>query len=393
MLGYTKTRAVHNAHWKHAEEDWIWQSVGVDANVPAPAISTAITFTVPAADHTTDGTGIPLRVGDYVEYDGGKGYVSVVVATTNAFVVTLAARTGYTYGAMTAGVTRVVPMYNSMGEKSTPIGSMSSDLSGFEFFAQTIREDHCVSGRSMAANFSWINWNGNRFWNHREIDNMYTRFDMRKERAVMIGDPTVAAVDPTATPMTGFIPWTITNGNIQPYGAAVTLTDLYALNDAADASKHGKRQFCIAGSQGVCRDLDNIVNNNFGGGAVFYGDADELLNEVLNLTFKGFMMDGDYSYIYKKVEEFTNPQGLGAPGLPYKDYGLVVPLDRTQTASTGSVPIAEVIHLSGDGENRREKLSSTGWNDGNNNDEKEFAILADMGTWPKLPEAWSLLRP
>lgn len=402
MMGKAGYKSIRKPRWDHARKSWRVTSVGVNANVPSPGANADITWVVPAADHVNDGTGIMFRQWDTVEFPNGiQGTVTAINTTTpNAFEVTVGAQAGVTYPALTAGVTRLIRISNSMPEGSSPITSISSDLTGVSFQAQTIRDDHEITGRGWNSAAAWVEFNGRDVWYLTDLDDLEHRFKRAKTMAILNQDPNQVPLpsDPSQTFMTGMIPWIIANGNEVNYGATWGLQQLRDMINLFDAQKTGQKDYFIMSGLPLRQKQDDLIRTSFPNGAITYGSSEYLKGALLNLNFKGISLDG-YSFQFGLLDEFTNPQGLGTTGFPYKDYGLVIPMGQTTTASTGTIDLMNLYYLADNNDSRADKITWTGWGgpkkDGSATDgvdRVKFHRLCDMGTRWVLPEAWGIFR-
>lgn len=403
-----RSRPVERTIYSHDEKSWVTKSLGVAAPVGAPGIGNPITFKIPASEHDSSGTYVYARVDDVVEFSTTQqGVITAVVNNApNDTDVTVEPKDATVSLPALVNTDRVVVISNVHAEQTGQPEGRTPNKIKIEHQLQIIKENYTVSGTAWAAGMTWTTHSDGKggtkdSWTYEGMAEFYQRFERQMSMSCINEDPTNN--NPALTNlrfMTGLIPFIIGGGNEVNYTPTTFgLSDMDDMIDLLDAEKSGKREYWLLTGLPLSRQFDDFISQLGAGGGIVYGSFAGNKELAISLMFNSFSRT-NYTFHKKTIGEFTNPEGLGAPGFPYENYGLVVPTGKVSTASAGQAYMLEKTYAATRGYSRQYEFfingsagPASGVRADSDIDEVKFQLRTECGTWFKNDSHFGIFRP
>jgi hypothetical protein len=256
-------------------------------------------------------------------------------------------------GTLTAGT--VIPITNgAWAEGSDQPDPAMRGVTKRTFYTQIFKESVGATGTQLT-NAEWFNKFAD---DGTTITGMYSialsdceyRLSLIEDGAYLLGQPntnnltgrtgTAGAGNPISMTK-GLIPHIRDNGNVVPYvPGTLTVTDFDAL-DLYLASQGVTDQFVLVlyGAK-LAHEIENIlVNYNKNTGI----DMTRVENDIFGgsktlATNVGFssLTKGGRTFLFKRMDNFSNPKTFGSVGATFDQYGLMLPMNKVKDPTTGT---------------------------------------------------------
>lgn len=374
-----KERTIQSEYNWH-EEDILIPMAQIKGSTGTPGAGNAVTITIEAISADFE---IPFKKWDTVKVGAIRGHITSATDITidaggeHVYVVTPVKNTD---DIVTATVdTEWVVWYGSAkSDGQNQPDSMISKPVPFAGKTQIIATNYTTHG-SVAANESWVQTkSGKWFFYYRGVEQAIVRHKMAIALTILMGEASLGLIDPD-NPDTATIPIRTTqgmelrmteNGNPQS-GSQFDFTELEDINIALDEN-FASEQFAGFVGNLFKNSWDNVMldrnyyeaspaygmfhNAILQGGAPSWGQGDPK-QKAIDMGFDSIKR-GIRSYHIKQEPTLYYRNVTGAPGQPYPDMGLFLPVDQVRDPQTGDYYNSiSLRYKSSDRENRM----STEW--------------------------------
>jgi hypothetical protein len=376
---------VDQTTYSHYEEEFIHETVSVDANVAAPGAGNDITFELGAADYDADGN-MFIQVGDDVMFKNGvTGNVTAINTTTKEVTVEPHQATD-NIGALEAGDVVIIYSNNYAEGSGQPDGHVSK-MTKQTFSAKIIKYSASVTGTELT-NGNWVDVMSDgkpiKGWFAKgQLDADYEML-LRMDGASLFDRPTTntALTASGKRTMTGLVPWVRSGGNTDNYSTGFySIADFDYMDKVLD-QQFGSSENVVMSGIGFFQEVENLFVNGFTQGAIIYGNSSGKTAIDLNIDFKSLTKSGR-SWHFKKMGILSHPKLYGAPGFKNQGLGIIMPMDLKKDAKTGNdLPSIGIRYKEMGSVSRKMKTWKTGGAQENTNDvDKDFLHMrTERGT-------------
>lgn len=337
--------------YSHFEEDRFIDVLTVNANVAAPGAGNDISFVLSSVSLDSNNN-YYARLWDTIMFPNEVigTIVNINDATPSAPVITVRPNTlTDAIPALTAGQQLIITS-NNHSEASGQPESVISGVTEFTNYPQIVKEAFSVSGTEMT-NQSWLQLKGMEgapyYWvGQAQADYRYAK---SLDGALLFGKGTTntALVDPaTGNPIVsteGLVPAIRRRGNtIVSAPGTWGVPDYDNMTRIFDREGTSMRILSLMGLNKM-QENDNALKSYFNNtniqfakasasDALFGGNAK--LEAILDFSY---LTKSDYTFMFKKMGQFTNPKLYGAEGYPMKDYALFLPVGKLKDPKSGKL--------------------------------------------------------
>ena len=384
-------RPVKQTEFSHFEEEWIHEEAEITATVGTDQVAALATVSAP---YLTVAAGPPaspsngktsLRVGDVILLNTGQ--TALVTETSDAHRSTVHgtlspadnqvaivpyqdwttdSQTALGAGTNVAVVSRENVEFGKMGDEF-----LTPNVFKYSNTCQIIDETYAASGTEMT-NQIWINVRGvngksGYLWYYRGELDARNRFENYAEVQMLVGEQaanggTLANSGHRGT--RGYL------NDLEAYSGR--FEDNFATNnvttdDLRTMVKHlnkyrGARENAMYMGIDLSNQIEKAVASDvayFSGGQNF-GAFNNSESTFVNLGFSSLKIS-NYRFAFKTFDLFNHPKLLGAPGMDYTWWGMVVPLDSVPDAKSGDMlPSLSVRYKAMEGYSREMEHFLTG---------------------------------
>jgi hypothetical protein len=367
LLGFEKEVSAEEYYsW---EEGRIHETFLVRANVAAPGAGNDIVVVVAAASMDASNRFYVQRGDDVKFANQVSGYVRVVDKTTDptAPSITIAPyNVASDIGALTAG-DEIVIYSNNASEGSDQPGSRITKPTKRTGHLTMVKSTFSTTGHERT-NMTWTNivdGVSGQFLGRYSIEldiNLGFRHNLAMSHKLLVSELTtnttkvvdstaIANADPVAYGTEGLITAMAARA-IQSAKAsgAVVLDDFYVWNLALTKQHNSSDVLAMCGNKRMQNVIKILFAANYNTGVDWtektmasglVGDVGDTRARAMALDVRTLDIDGR-RWHFKNMNEFNNPETLGAENMPYRDMMAVVPIGRTTDAKS-----REVIPYSG----------------------------------------------
>ena len=370
----------------HFEEEMIMEEAEVsqyaDASVPGTTGDFGAVGLTAAADYLVDGK-TSVRSGDIVLFATGQtAYVTVTTdrvreggtAAQQAALHDEASFVVRPYQKWTAATTALIVAGTNVsiiGRENVEFGKMGDEILSprvhkYENSVMIIDEVYAASGTEMT-NQIWIpvkgvNGKSGYLWYYKgELDtrNRFENYcDMLGLVGELAGDGSAGGLNEDGYRGTrGYL------NDLELYGGRFeddfstnkpTVTDIRTMVKHLNKYKGAKENLWYAGI-----DFANLIEEAIGADIAYYsggqnfGSFNNSEDNFVNLGFSSVKVS-NYRFAFKTLDSLNDPKGLGAPGMPYSYFSMVVPTDSQPDAKDSSkmIPSLSVRYKAMDGYSR-----------------------------------------
>ena len=372
LLGNKKE--TNQTTFEHYEEAFRHNSVTVrlTAGTVTAGQVTVELFTIQTASlfGGTSDTGIIVRRGDVIMMaDGTLAYVQATnaedltsgVCGTNQIMLIPFSSSGFLTDISGTGVDIECAIVGNIYQEGTvqPAG-LSPDLHEYSNTVMILKESFEVTG-SEATNVVYFkveneNMGSGYLWYLKGEQDTYKRFmdyaeimmvvgqDVSNTTSIITSDGTTevaaAAMNTKFNGTEGLLDFIETKGQSMDLGAAsITMADFDNAVKSLDKYRGAKENALYAGIN-LSLDIDDLLASQsaVSAGGANYGTFNNSKDMAINLGFNSFTRGG-YTFHKKTYDLFNHPKLLGASGMNFPGYGMVIPMDTRRDAKSGeSIP-------------------------------------------------------
>lgn len=362
MMGNTK--AIKGNTYMHVEQDYIREIVTGTAVGGLAGASDTITLTAGygfTTDEDSDDpyiatgseTTFPTRLYDVLLLTGNVRVMVTAVSTNTIEVTPLNPADAVP---ALAGTEEIPIIGNYVQEGSNSMTSTSPRVYEYKNNIARIRRTHKLTG-DMLGQATWfdnLGKDGNQYaWYHEAIRNQYTNIQNDKEMLGLVGDKITNTVLANKTGFEttigsqGFVPWLEAQANLETYNVgSFALSDLDSMITKL-VKYEGCKENTFWQGHGLFTEFDDVVgtDSQLVNGGVIYDNVSKGHSAAFEFNS---VSRGGYTFHKKHLEILDKPWGLGADGLKWTNYGMIVPTDNVVTpqfdGGTESVPSMRLVH-------------------------------------------------
>lgn len=331
-------KSVDQKDYSHYEKDHPIEYATAASLVTQNTPSATLTVTLGAADHYNSGTqSYPQAQRMYMT----KNRVQVMiiakdVSTPGAHTITLQPRTGDTIGTIAAGEV-LVPVTALFGTGDTLTGSAVART--FKYENQTmIRGDVLeLEGEAMAS-ATWFVTQGGQNVYTLEAENDFAKvFRMQGEMAMLLlqkSSTSYTTLNKVIRTTEGLIPW-IENqgGGIELLDQEIEMANLDRINRRIIKRGGEMENEWYIGFE-IRQQMRKFITDVMKNGAISYGAFNGNKEIGVALGYDSISVDGITHHL-KNYAPFNNEKTLGAPGMPFGRYAIIMPYGSANDARTG----------------------------------------------------------
>jgi hypothetical protein len=354
---------VTQTEYSHFTEEFIHETVKVNANVAAPGAGVAISFVLHPDSRPAVG-GYFIQVNDDVMFANGvTGNVTAINTTTHT--ITVAPHDVLdNIGALTAGDEVVIYSNNYAEGTDQPDGHVSK-ATKHTFSTKIIKYSTEYTGTEIT-NETWFNVtsDGQPVQGSAAKGQLDADYEMmlRMDQASLFDKPTTntALKNAGKRTMTGIVPWVRTGGNVDNY-----TPNFYSVNNFNQMDKKLDAQFGASENvmmSGIShyQEIEDMFVNSFDNGAIMYGDATGKKGVDVHIDFRTFTKSGR-TYHMKKMGVFSHPKLGGAPGYKLPATTILMPMDTKKDSVSGNyLPSVGIRYKEMNGYSRKMETFVTG---------------------------------
>ena len=156
----------------------------------------------------------------------------------------------------------------------------------------------------------------------------------------------------------GLIPSIIERGNLYNYSSVtgMTIADFESLNLTLDSQKGAKNNVLFTGIA-LDQQIDRELRDQFKNGGINYGMFTMNEDKKVNLGFTSFKI-GQYEYMKKQLDAFSDLQTLGASGFNFKYEAILMPGEKIADGNGAKVAPISIRHLEGKSGSREMRVEA-----------------------------------
>ena len=406
----------------HFEEDYLTSPVVNKTLTSAGVAGASVDFTLDPTALYSGTNDFYVQLNDRLRFaDGTMGEVTNVdVSTPTAPVITVkpASATGV-IPAVAAG-SQIGIITNRQNEVNGERKSAYRAPTKYTYPLQIISTTTAISGTAEAVEKWYNRYDGGedaKAFVKNIINATYLHYEAISQ-AMWFEQPTTnTSLVPTNErgSMQGIIDWVNTSGaTVVPYTPGTFTTSTFR-NIEANLDKYfANRQYLFAQGLGLARDINDAMNNTLASNSMAYFRPDS------GTTFKSLLsgsmaQDGGSgvefnintyksntrTFHFAAMPQFSNPSTLNVlnGGIPVgTDYiGVGIPIDKEKVSgSSKPTTLLKLRFLPRNNSKGYVRLSQTGANapnQTNNEDNRKYHLLSDVGNELFIPERWFSIKP
>jgi len=341
-----------NDTYGHFEENFIHETIKVDANVSQPSVGADIEFTI-SSDSLDANNNFYLRKWDILLFPNEVtgSVIDIDVTTPTAPVVTCRLNDDTDqFPALTADDELVI-FTNAFSEGSgQPEGAIRGTWE-YTNDAQIIKETIGYTGTEMVDQ-TWVDVTSQgtkipAYYMLGQVDIDY-RMALRADGALLFGKRTVnSSLTDSSTGRSiktteGLIPYIRRVGNEQTYtSGSFSVTEFDEMDNTLDREFAGNYILSLLGIT-LHQDIENALVLYFQNTNIQF--ARQAANEVLfnsneslaaSVNFK-YLTKSERTFLFKRMGAFNNKKLYGATGYPMPKYGVFMPINKRKDPVTGN---------------------------------------------------------
>lgn len=363
MMG--KTMGIKGNTYMHVEQDFIRELVKGTATAGANGASVIITLAASQGFTTAENsddpyiatgseTTFPTRLYDVLLLPGNVRVMVTDQPAANTIEVTPLSPNE---AVPTLTGTEEIPIIgNYVEEGSNSLQSTSPRVYEYKNNIARIRRTHTLTG-DMLGQATWfdnLGKDGNQYaWYHEAIRNQYTNIQNDKEMLGLVGSQITNTVLANKTGFEtvigsqGFVPWLEAQANLETYNiGSFALSDLDSIITKL-VKYEGCRENTLWVGHGLFTELDTVLGTDTQAvnGGVIYSNVSK--DRSIAFEFSSTSRGG-FTFHKKHLEMLDKPWGLGAEGLKWTNYGMIIPTDNVVApqfdGSTEVVPSMRLVY-------------------------------------------------
>lgn len=343
--------------WKLAEDTGVrWHEEGyIMANATILSVTggasagAAATITLPASAHQSGGSRSPFKENHMIKVDGVQMFVqsknsatpnahtiTVVPAGANAATITLATT-------LVAGKTIIITGSAYAEQVGYSEGMINLPIK-FEEQVGIVKTKITTSG-TLAANKMKVpgGYSGSEYFLYEADYKCFLQHKTEVSLAGLIGPggTVLDAAGKTVQVVKGAITQVLERGNDYGYTGGLTLNDFNNMTRLLLKQRAGNEHLMNIGHEADIM-LDQLLNESMRNGARIYLDnANPALkgNKMVDYNCDGFKLNS-FTFMKKRMSEFSNPVNLYAQGQDYPFYVWTTPIATTKDPVTGKAGYA-----------------------------------------------------
>jgi hypothetical protein len=346
-----RTKVTPNVKYEWAEEDRIFQTITVNANVAAPGAGSNLVITLSSGDHRDSGKNSYPRLHQLVILPNKKmGQVTAKsTAVDSAHTITIKPlRAADDLGAVTAG-DKIIFHSNAYPEGADQYQGLTPIPLTYSNVVQIFKEDYIYTS-TQAASKSWFEVKGpdgkvGYKWTFKGEKDTFTRFQTSVGLGILINekaDTTYTNGNSEITRTTeGMMPWVRTNGN-NYVAAGFNMATMDNIIKKIDKQKGSKSNLFFQGID-LSMTVDNFLTSQMKNDVSNYeffsapGMDNKIDDQKQRAAMFGFdhFKKGTYTFHMMVLPEFNEENLLGTDGYGYSNTGLIVPTDKKVVTVNG----------------------------------------------------------
>lgn len=302
-------------------------------------------ITLSAGDHTLMGstsTSFPI-VGQSVLFADGQtvGYViAKSEATPGAHTVTVRKNdSSQDIGTVGVAGTTIVFYSNAQAERSKQTQSRVPQFSRLNNVMHTFREHFAVTDYEMQ-NAAWFPYKGKKYLWYKGIDETVERFELQRELGHLITPQSINLTNAAGAPVqtaAALLPQIAAGGQTLEYWGKPDMGGFDEVMLTLDNNFGDKDYYCGNGHNLMLALKDFL--KEFAGNAngnINFSSFDGGAEQAIAIGFKSYSV-GAYSFHFNQWDVFSHKDTLGAPGLPFRHYGVFIPTGMAKNPNPDGV--------------------------------------------------------
>jgi hypothetical protein len=264
---------------------------------------------------------------------------------------------GNTIGAVV--INQEIPIVSGAVANGTgPVAAAARNVYQKKFYLQTLDEHISIEG-GVLADQVWAKTteDGKTIIGvySEALDDLQYRVDLKVDGALWTGqeNPDGSVAQLTETGGAGYANPIYTTGGIIPaaglYGKTYPTTGTWAMTNFDDLTTYLVQQrvqsdymlFMVGNS--LSNHINNVMANANLYTAVNYTQIAESLfgggaagkDLSMSINFTSFRHNSGYEFLFRRLDNFSNPTTFGVAGYGYDEYGMVMPLNKVKDPRTG----------------------------------------------------------
>lgn len=359
-------------------EGWVHENFEVLAGGVA-ASAPGGTQVIPLAATSIDSGRFYPKAGHVIVYPSATNEQGIVESVDLvAGTITVRAAAAQVLPLLAGGETMAI-MSSAFGNGTDQPEASKKEYEQIHYWTQIVKDDVGIDG-SQLTNAAWVEvseWEGTEYKFYKvAMADLDARMDRFEEGALLMGNgatytPTAGSVIGSSVRQTkGIIPWGIERGNsVQVVPAALDKTDLRDARAYFMSEGDMTREIFGWVGRDVAQALtDEFAADVFAAGGTDITDAVTLImgNNGINPEAAGKRAvtmnyrqwnDTEGSFVWKTVDTFNDPKGLGSAGYTFYQKSMWLPMCNVKDARTGEVtPNVALRYKESDGYSRRREL-------------------------------------